>query len=327
MSSVAVKEQPADAFQRMEILREDERKANFIVVRITHHPESVEKIAEIARANRINTIILENSPKELIDALEGRKTPSAHAREFILSETKGKLDIEKEPEYLLEPRLASYKRRCEVLCEMKKQNPNLNVIIVDPYYERNALGPQGETYEERMGIQRREKENMERIKVAQAIKDFAGAVENAKAVAKELAQEIRIGDAMRAKAIAEGGHKGNVLIEIGEGHELFEKELSRSSKNVSVIFANKEIIEKVFKAENNHPPLLQLAHKYLINEPISKETEDLLAARACAATAMFSTEMQRMVEQGKRMTAEQDYKIIKAANELSFDDCKKIFLG
>jgi len=326
MSSVAVREE--NAFHQVGILKaENETKGRFITVMVTHHPESVEKIAEVARAQKVKTIILEDSPKALMDVIEGRKSIDSHLREFLLNETKGKVDLEKTPEYILTPRLASYKRRCEILQELKAENPDLKIIILEPYYDKNAVGLKGETYEERMKLMKSINENMERVERAIAIKDFLGAVENMKAVAKDTAKQIKMNDEMRAKAVVELKLSGNTLVEMGEGHETFAKELAAKNAEVLIVFANKEITQKVFKEDKVYPPLLQLVHQYITKgEEVSKETADLLAARACAAAAMFSHQIERMVMEGKRMTAEQDYQIIKAANELSFDDCKKIIL-
>ncbi|MEM3690431.1 MAG: hypothetical protein QXZ40_01715, partial [Candidatus Micrarchaeia archaeon] len=272
MENTAVREQTP--FHQMGILKtENETKGRFIAVMVTHHPESVEKIAEVVKTQKIKTIILEDSPKALMDVIEGRKSIDSHLREFMLNETKGKVDLEKTPEYFLTPRLASYKRRCEILCELKAENPDLKVIILDPYYDRNAVGLKGETYEERMKLQKSINENMERVERAVAIKDFVGAVENMKAVAKEIAQQIKINDGMRAKAVADGNFRGNVLVEMGEAHELFAKELAARNAEVSVVLANEEIMKKVFKEEKVHPPLLQLAHHYITKgEEVSKET-------------------------------------------------------
>jgi len=97
-----------------------------------------------------------------------------------------------------------------------------------------------------------------------------------------------------------------------------------------VMQANKEIRSKIFKADENlQPPLLQLAHQYMIKgDEIDRQTEEVLSARACASMVLFERESERLLKEGKRMTAEKDAEIIKLVNSLqNVDDCIKICMG
>jgi len=330
MSDIAVKEQPPLAieekpFHQIQIIKvENVTKGRYIGAMVTHHPESMEGMAQLAKDNKVKTIILEDSPG-LMDVIEGKKTIKSNMNELF------KVDLDKNPELLNIPRLASYQRRCEILLELKQQEPELRIIVIDPYYDKQAVGPKGETYADRMKLNERINENMRRVTTAVEIKDFEGAVESMKAVAKDTAKQIVIGDEMRATAIAKENPRGNVLIESGEGHVRLSKNLEANAKDrdVSVMSANKEIIGKVFKEDKNvQPQLLQLAHQYIEKgEAVEKDVADLLAARACAAAEMFSQELNKLLKEKKTMTAEKDYQIIKAANELSLEDSKKIVMG
>ena len=331
MGEVVFREQAP--FRKMDILHDggEETKAKFIIAMVTHHPESMEHMAELVRKNNVKTLILEDSPKSLMEVIEGKKTAQAHVREFILKETNGEVDLEKNPDAYLLPRLASYKRRCELLEGLKRDMPDLKIVILDPYYNKDVLGPRGETYEERMKLERGISDDVTRMQYAMANRDFRGALEHAKDIAKNIAKQISTIDEMRANAIADGSYAGNVLVEAGEGHISMQKNLERNLKDnpVSVMLANKRIMEKVFKADENfYPPLLQLAHQYITKgDAIDKNSESLLAARACAAAINFEQESERLLKEGKRMNAQKDYELIKAANSLSFDDCKKISIG
>jgi len=315
---LAVEEKPP--FQQIRILTvENVTKGRYIGAMVVHNEEAMAGLATLARDNRVKTIILEDSPS-LMDVIEGKKTIKSHMNEIF------NVDLDANPDLLNIPRLASYKRRCEILLELKERDPELKIIIVDPYYDKQAVGPKGETYEERMILQKSIRENSGRMELALANKDFYGARENAKVVAKETAREIVISDEMRASAIAKGEYRGNVLIESGEGHVRLFRHLEANVKdsNISVMFANREVIEKVFKEDKNfYPPLLQLAHQYIEKgEALEKDVADLLAARACVAAEMFNQELKKLLMEGKRMTAEKDYEIIKGANALkTVDDC------
>jgi hypothetical protein len=330
MSDIVVKEQPPLAieekpFHKMQIFKvENVTKGRYIGAMVTHHPESMEGIAQLAKDNKVKTIILEDSPG-LMDVLQGRKTIESNIKDVF------KVDLERNPEAVNIPRIASYKRRCEILLELKEQDPELKVIVIDPYYDKQAVGPKGETYADRMSLNEGIDENMKRVTTAIEIKDFEGAVENMKAVAKDTAKQIEISEEMRATAIAKENYRGNVLIESGEGHVRLSSNLEANVKDrsISVVSANKEIIEKVFKEDKNiYPQLLQLAHQYIEKgEAVEKDVADLLAARACAAVAIFTQELSKLLKEKKTMSAEKDYQIIKAANELSLEDSKKIVLG
>ncbi len=332
MHDLALKEQTPLAvveerppFHEISIIKvENVTKGRHIGVMVTHHPESMQVFADVVSSSKVKTIILEDSPG-LMDVIEGKKTIKSNINEIF------KVDLDKNPEALSIPRIASYKRRCEILIELKEQDPELKVIILDPYYDKQVLGPKGETYGDRMRLQESINENMRLVERAIEIKDFEGAVENMKVVAKGTGKQIVMSDEMTGVAVAKGNYSGDVAIERGEGHFALQTNLEANVKdsNVSVIFANKEIIEKVFKEDENfYPQLLQLAHKYIEKgEALEKDVADLLAARACAAAVMFTQEFNRLLKEGKRMTAERDYEIIKAANDLSLDDCKKIVMS
>jgi len=309
----------------------EQAKASFIVVKVTHFPESIDQMAKVMKENGVKTLVLENSPASLIDVVQGKKTAQEHVREYVLKETNGAVDLERNPGVLLLPRLDSYKHRAEILEKLGKEIPGLEVVILDPYYDKEAVGLRGETYDDRMKLQRSITENIEdRRKYAIANKDFEGAVVHIQYGAKELARQLAMTDGLRAAAIAKEIRSDKVAVEEGEEHDVQKHLKERMKENpVSVTFANRSIIDKVFKeSENFRHPLLELAQQYITKgETIDKNTADLLAARACAAMVMFEREMQRLLTEGRKLTAEKDYQIIKAANELSFDDCKKICIA
>jgi hypothetical protein len=316
-------------FHEMNLYKgEEQTKARFIVVKITHFPESVGEAAGILKENNVKTIVLEGVPKTLLDVLDGKKTVDAHMLEFS--------DVKNRPEGPLSPHIPAYRAMCEALLELKEKNHDLNVVISEPYYEKETVGPKGwEKYDDRMKLQQSiEDATVKMMAALTHYKDFATGLEYAKNAARGYAIQIPVSDVMKSDAVSKAEYSGNVGILIGEEHS-FEKKLEekQSGVKISVLFANNKILETTFGKDfrNNEkiqPPLIQLAHKYMIKgDEIDRQTEDLLAARACAAAVMFAQESERLMKEGKRMTAESDYQIIKAANELSFDDCKKICIG